>query len=110
MESGAKGAGIGNLLAQGGRARPPRIREGRESAGSAQMGLARLDRARHGSNSTPANSRGSGIQWLSGWQRGSGMLAPRMGEFDPRELARVEQNKILYEHTSDGSKWKSYFS
>ena len=47
------GAGVRNLPAQGGRARPPRIREGRESAGSAQMGLALGDRGRYGSNSTP---------------------------------------------------------
>ena len=38
------------------------------------------------------------------------MLAPRMGEFDPCELARVEQNKILHEQTSCGSKWHNDFS
>ena len=42
------GAGVGNPPAQGGLARPPRIREGRESAGSAQMGLAPGDRGPYG--------------------------------------------------------------
>ena len=36
----------------------------------------------------PANSPKLGIRWLSG-QRGSRMLAPRMGEFDRREIAMV---------------------